>query len=218
MFNSELENKIKEYFPAFNLKFKNESLLMRLLGYVLFFNKNFMTNYTTTIGSTVYFPNSNLILEKPNYFIITLMHELVHIYDANKFSYLLFSFLYLTPQILVLLWPLLLFLISWKIVLFSMLLCILPIPSYFRMHFEKRAYLVSLYAMHYLNEKGVSQFNLELCAKGYLSQFKGSGYYFMWVFDNLDNEFDLAIQKIKQGKRPYEDAVFDVLDKLLILI
>ena len=39
------------------IAFKDESFLMKLLGFLLFFTKEFMTRFTTTIGNTVYFPS-----------------------------------------------------------------------------------------------------------------------------------------------------------------
>ena len=41
----------------FKIKYKNESLFMKVIGFLLFFNKTFMTNYITTIGSTIYYPS-----------------------------------------------------------------------------------------------------------------------------------------------------------------
>lgn len=204
----------QKHFPDLQVKYKDQSPFMKFLGKALFFNPGFMTSYTTTIGSTVYFPTESFVNERPASAAVVLLHELVHIKDAQKFSKPLFSFLYLTPQILVLLClPLLL--LSWKIALPLMVLFALPTPSFFRMHFEKRAYLTSLYALSKLGERLkfppllVSQESL------FLQQFKDSSYYFMWPFSNLQKDFDLAVNKIKAGERPFEDPVFDILDELL---
>src|SRR4030043_385107 len=97
------------HFPNLKIKYKDESLLMKILGKLMFFNKGFMTSYTTTIGSTIYFPNSNFVKARPISSSVILLHELVHLYDNSKFTAPLFSFLYLFPQILVLLFFPLLF-------------------------------------------------------------------------------------------------------------
>lgn len=62
------------------VRFKNESALMRVLGVILFFNRGFMTDYITTIGRTVYFPNrSSVEGDWPAWG--TLAHEGVHADD-----------------------------------------------------------------------------------------------------------------------------------------
>ena len=39
-----------------SIKYKDNSWFMKVLSKILFFNKKFMTRFTTTIGKTVYFP------------------------------------------------------------------------------------------------------------------------------------------------------------------
>lgn len=76
----------KDYF----IKKKSESWLMRTLGKILFFNKQFMTGYFTTIGSTIYIPDGWDSVPGE-----TLAHELQHIKDSKalpviyELSYLL---------------------------------------------------------------------------------------------------------------------------------
>ena len=83
------------------------------------------------------------------------------------------------------------------------------------MLFEKRAYLVTLYVMNALNNR--SNYNIDLRAQKdfCLAQFKDSTYYFMWIFSDIDAEFDAALIKIENNQRPYEDKVFDMLDDIL---
>ena len=182
---------------------------MKIIGSLLFFNKEFMTTFTTTIGSTVYLPSKATVEKSPISYSMVLLHELVHIYDANKHKS--FSLLYLFPQILALL-SLPLLLISWKLAL-PMLLFLLPIPAYFRMHFEKRAYMISLYATNrYYNRLGIET-QLQYRKDSILKNFTGSAYYFMWPF-NI-KEFDSCVIDILDGKRPYEDDLFNTLDKLI---
>jgi len=204
----------QKYFPDLQIKYKDQSWFMKLVGTLLFFNKAFMTNYTTTIGSQVYFPTESFVKTRPVSAAVILLHELVHIKDAHKISKPLFGALYLSPQIFALL-CLPLFLVSWKIALPLVLLFASPIPSYFRMYFEKRAYLTSLYSIYRLSKKLNFKPLLASQEKDFLSQFKGSFYYFMWPFGNLQKEFDDAVAKIQADQRPFEDPVFDIIDDLI---
>lgn len=213
----DLVTKAQTYFPDFQVKYKNESPLMKLIGKIMFFNKGFMTDYTTTLGSTVYFPTETIVRVRPVSAAAVLLHELVHVSDAKKLSKPLFGFLYLSPQV----WALLcipLFFLSWKLALPLFLLFLSPVPAFFRMHFEKRAYLTSLYAMNALGKK--MNFNPLLATqiKGYVGHFKDSSYYFMWPFGNIQKEFDDALVKVKAGERPFEDSVFDMIDDLITTV
>ena len=214
MLSEQLLNKAKEFFPDLNVKYKNETVFMENLGKVLFFNKDFMTKYTTTLGSDIYFPDRKFEQLHPITANVVFLHELVHVHDAKKISKQFFSFLYLFPQCLSLIF-LPLMLLSWKIFLPLFILSLLPLPAFFRMYLEKRAYLVSLYSVYQLSIKKNFTVSLEDSAASYLKSFKDSGYYFMWVFKNLDKEFANAIIKIKSGQKPYEDEVFLMIDELL---
>lgn len=202
----------QKHFPDLKIKYKDSSSFMKFIGTLLFFNKRFMTSYTTTIGSTVYFPNTSFVRTKPIASSIILLHELVHIYDSKKFSNLLFSFLYLTPQILALLAVPFYFLIGWWSSLFLILL--LPLPSFFRMYFERRAYFTSLYVLYRLGKKLNFDPRLEENKASFIKQFKNSSYYYMWIF-NLDGSFEEATQNILKGKTPFEDPVFNILDQII---
>lgn len=208
-----LAEKAKKYFPNLTIDYKDQSNFMKIIGKLLFFNKSFPTSYTTTIGSTIYFPNKTFVKIRPISSSIILLHELVHLHDAKKFGNLLFSFLYLSPQILTLLCvPL--FFINWKIALVFLLFAA-PIPSYFRMYFERRAYLASLYVVYKLSKKLDFNSALETHKNYFLRQFKGVYYYFMWPFNTLDKDFNNAIIKISNDERPFQDPVFDILDDLI---
>lgn len=206
--------KAREFFPDLEIKYKDESTLMKIIGKILFFNPSFMTNFTTTVGSTVYFPSRKFEQLRPISSLVILLHELVHVNDAKKWSKPLFAFLYMFPLTLAfLLLPFLLF--SWKIFLPLIILSLCPVPAYFRMLFEKRAYLVSLYCTYQFSIKKQFTTNLDNAAASYLSNFKDSAYYFMWPFKNLDKDFSDAVVKVKAGQKPYEDPVFEMIDKVL---
>ena len=211
---NDIVEKSKAHFPKLNIKFKNESLLMKVLGTVLFFNTNFKTKFITTLGNTVYFPSETFIKVLELNSIAFLLHELVHIYDSKRYSHIIFSFLYLFPQSLIIFTPLLL-LVSWKLFIIAAIICLLPIPSYFRMKFEMRAYLVSLYVLYKLGETLDIDVKLEKQKNFFIKTFKDGSYYFMYPFNSIDNQIESGLILIKQGKRPYEDKVFDIIDDIL---
>lgn len=213
MLSNAMLEKIHQYFPDVKIKFKNQSLFMKILGMMLFFNPGFMTNYITTVGYTVYFPSEEWLNATPTSGVVTILHELIHVSDAKRLTRPFFSFLYLCPQILVL-FSALLFLLTWKIALPVMILFCLPFPAYFRMIFERRAYFVSLYVFYQLGKRGY-MVDLEQEKNHMLTQFTGSAYYFMWPFSNLKNEFDTAVVQINNGARPYENPAFDIVDDIL---
>src|SRR5258708_39606218 len=122
----DLVKNAQRYFPSLQIKYKNQSSFMKFLGALMFFNKGFMTSYTTTIGSTIYAPTEKFFQLHPVSGAVVFMHELVHLYDQKRIGKLWFQFTYALPQILAL--PaLLLFLISWKIALPVILFLLLPI-------------------------------------------------------------------------------------------
>lgn len=214
--NTLIEN-AKKYFPDLQIKYKNQSFIMKILATLMFFNKGFMTHFTNTFGSTIYFPNESFTKDPIN-FTSVFLHELVHVHDFKKHGSLLYSFLYGFPQILFLL-CIPLFFFYWKIALILSIICLLPIPAYFRMVFEKRAYLCSLYVLNYLYKKyhliSDTQQMLNDDKEFYCQEFFGSSYYFMWPFKLLKYDFDKGLNRIKAGLRPYDDEVFDMIDDLL---
>lgn len=202
------------HFPNLKIKYKDESLFMKILSKIMFFNKNFMTSYTTTIGSTVYFPSQSFVKIRPISSSVVLLHELVHIHDEQKFTQPVFSFLYACPQILTLLALPALFLFGWKLALIFLLLGA-PIPSYFRMYFERRAYFTSLYVLNTLGNKMSFNSNLDKQSEDFVQQFKTADYYYMWPFKNIDKSFSDVLIKIRNGEKPFEDPVFIILDDLI---
>lgn len=204
---------VHKFFPNVAIAFKDQSLFMKILGKILFFNKSFMTNYITTIGETIYFPSVNYVNFHPASMFIVLLHEIVHIHDEKKISKPIFNLLYLLPQLLALLAIPLFFVIGFWSLLF--LLFAAPLPAFFRMNFEKRAYIASLYVMKVLNDKYAYNIDLDAKTQYFLQQFKDSSYYYMWPFSNLDAEFAAALVRIRNNERPYKDDIFDILDQII---
>ena len=135
-----------------SIKFKDESLFMKILGVLLFFNKRFMTEFTTTIGSTIYLPSQKSLNDELLW--ITIGHELVHVRDGKLEGQWWFPFLYLYPQSFGL--PALLGLLFatavhgthhslYVLALLTPLLLFSPlIPATFRVTYEARAYAMTL--------------------------------------------------------------------------
>jgi hypothetical protein len=194
---------------TFAIKYKNASLFMKILGFLLFFNKGFMTKYITTIGSNIYFPNEEFISSKNQSAISVLAHELVHIQQAKKYGSILFSILYLFPQCLVvfsLLAP-----ISLWFLLF--LICILPLPAPWRMKFEVGGYTMSLFV---LNEQLIFFQNqpAQIYERLYKESdkinsayFVGSAYWFMWPF-GVSNQLQNSIVDIRDGVMEGKDEIY----------
>ncbi len=204
-------NEIKKDYKL-DVKYKDTSLFMKFLSLILFFNKDFMKSFTTTIGTTIYYPSEEFVKNSPITSLITLLHELVHIIDYNK-NKLLFTLLYLFPQVLAI-FALPLFFISWK---FSalFLLFLLPLPAYFRMKYERKAYAVSLYVIKQLSLKKNFKVELEKQKDNYISYFKKSDYYYMWMFKTIDSDFNEYLLKIENNERPFKDEIFDLIDKYI---
>lgn len=204
-------NEIKKDYKL-DVKYKDTSLFMKFLSLILFFNKDFMKSFTTTIGTTIYYPSEEFVKNSPITSLITLLHELVHIIDYNK-NKLLFTLLYLFPQVLAI-FALPLFFISWK---FSalFLLFLLPLPAYFRMKYERKAYAVSLYVIKQLSLKKNFKVELEKQKDNYISYFKKSDYYYMWIFKTIDSDFNEYLLKIENNERPFKDEIFDLIDKYI---
>lgn len=210
----DLVSAAQKHFPSLQVKYKNQSTFMKFLGTILFFNKGFMTNYVTTIGSTIYIPDETYMKLHSVSGSVVFLHELVHIYDSGRITRSLFTFLYLLPQIMALFLLPLLFFIKWWIVLPLILLCLAPIPAYFRMTFEKRAYISSIYTLNALGKRLNFDPHLDTQKTFFVDQFKDSYYYFMWPFD-VTYEFNQAITLVQSGQRPYQDPIFDILDDLV---
>jgi hypothetical protein len=210
MFDSTLKN-IQKIYPNVNVQYKNESSLMKFIGKFMFFNPAFMTGYTTTIGNTIYYTNREFVEQHPDAATIVLLHELVHINDSNNKN-LLFNFLYLIPQVFSMLFIPFIFFIGWKALFF--LLFLTPIPAYWRMINERRAYTISIYVSKKLNDIG---YHLDLFeeASFYASQFKNSSYYFMFPFKSIDSYFQTIALQIQAGDKPeLEKNVYDLVDKV----
>jgi len=202
---------LQEHLPNLEIKYKDESTLMKVLGYILFFNKDFMTSFTTTIGQTVYFPNREKVEGSEVHYMATLAHEYVHASDAHDITNVLFGFLYLLPLTLAPFMWLFLF-IHWGLALALFLLCLAPVPAYFRKRYELRGYTMSLFMRNeIMKENNVSEearsADLKRVAEQYNEQFTGPNYYFMWPF-GVKKALAEKVDLVMSGDILREDTVF----------
>jgi hypothetical protein len=182
----------------FNIEFKNNSLFMKILGFIMFFNRGFMTNYITTIGNTIYFPSQEMLKDDELSNCAVLAHELRHIQQNKKYG-LLYSLGYLFPQILVI-FSLLAFFNLWFLLF---LVCALPIPAIFRMIFEREGYKTTMFVLYmYLVQKNIDSAWVNSAINNYIDnadqQFTSSAYYYMWPF-GAKNYLSSEFGRIKTG-------------------
>lgn len=210
-----------QQYPKLKIKYKSESLLMKIIGFIIFFNRSFMTKYITTIGSTIYFPNKQeLENEKSNKYLKILTHEVQHIHDSNGFwKSLAFNLGYLFPQSLA---PLMLIFcaIYWWLGLILFAIFLLPLPAPFRKYLELRGYCISLF-MSNMTMAGSSPTYRKLILQQYIydinSQFTTGAYYFMWPFGvktDLEDAIDDIVNERYQEKNKFAAYVKECWAKL----
>ena len=183
------ESYIKTHIPGFEVRFKNESWSQKLLGTLLFFNPNYITGFITTFYPYVYFPTKEGYEANPTNSFIILAHEFVHLYDdKNNLS---FKISYLFPQILSVLFilsGLISLFFSWipfVILLTIGVLCLLPLPAPYRVHWEKRGYAMSMFVINH-----ITQGDYEI--KNFLKEtFLGWSYFKMsWSENDIDKWYN----------------------------
>lgn len=96
-----LEDHLREQVSDLKVAFKDQSWYHKFIGAMVYpFNPRYLTSYTTTIGSTVYFATQEAYEANPESSMITLSHEFVHICDSKKNPF--FKLAYMFPQVLAL--------------------------------------------------------------------------------------------------------------------
>jgi len=176
----ELEALIKERVPGFKVKFKDQSTFMKIIGKIMFFNKRFMTDFTTTLGKTVYFPSRAKFDRDPGAYFYTLAHEYVHVMDYVARPFIFFAG-YAFPQILSLfsLFAFFAFLNPYFLLFLIALLFAAPIPAPFRTWVELRGYGMNCKVRLW---DGWSEKSVQNEIGWYTKAFTTSAYYFMCPF------------------------------------
>lgn len=187
---------------------KSESWLMKLISLFLFFNKDFMNGYVTTIGRTIYIPNLLIGKEDTPQYKSIIAHEYVHILDSERDK--LFKLKYLFPQILSLLTIFVTPFTLWGLLF---LLFLAPIPAIWRKTYEVRAYKMSLASMYLLlKSENFDDEKIDKILKDQIihfnKQFVSSAYYWMWPF-GVKKELTESIHSIKSGDIFKDDSVYE---------
>lgn len=205
---------LAESFSNIKMGFKNESLLMRFIGKLLFFNPNFMTTYVTTIGNTIYVPSREWLDAQKIGIVEIFFHEYQHIQDSKKFK-ALYTVMYLFPAILFPILAILAIVLHSYILLLFGLVCLAPLPAPGRTYFEFRGYVMSLFVSSLLlkrmglDEASIAR-HLNESATRYDKQFTSFAYYVMWPF-GLTKQFKAKIQKITDGTLIDSDVTFKIV-------
>lgn len=77
---------------------------------------------------------------------------------------------------------------------------------------KKKSYLSSLYVIQKLSQAMHFVPHLEIESKNLIHQLQT---HWLNSLPSLEKEFDGALHKIRNGHRPFEDPVFDIIDDLL---
>jgi hypothetical protein len=200
-----MEFRIKERFPTYERKVKEDSAFMRFLGKVSFFNKRFLSGYITTMGNTIYVPRDR---NTPGIWRV-VAHEWIHL-EQNKRQGFMHGVLYMVPQVLAflsLLSILAIWLSNWWLLCLLFLLCLAPIPAPWRMSKEFEAYTMSMAVSHW--ERTDTDYYLQNIAKN----FYGPSYYFMWPFkDSITAKLKEELEKVRLGEYDNKAVFKDVKD------
>ena len=198
-----LTKHFQEQIPGFEILSKKESLIIKIVSKLLFFNKKFLTSYVTTLYPKVYVPELPWREKDHVAAIATLSHEYIHLKDRKR-MWLFFNFLYLFPQNLSL-FSLLGFINPWW---YLCLLFLLPLPSPTRAWLEFRGYRMTLAVWaHFLKDKlDIGSFVNSIVERN----FAGPAYYWMFPFKRY------LVKKfyVHHGKRRNVPEVQEVLDIL----
>ncbi len=189
----------------FTVRDKGESNLMKFIGFLLFFNPSFMTNYTTTIGSTVYFPDGYTV-RQPEDAARTMGHEGYHLEQIKKHGRVKFSLQYLFPQVLAAFALLALLAFVWLPMLWCLcfLVFLAPLPAPWRVKYEREAYLVTAV----LDAARGWDITSDWYEKYQVNHYTAWGYYkpawFSGPVKKFVREDMLLAEKIARGEVPHE--------------
>ena len=200
-----LKAQIKSEVPNFRIVFKERSLLHRLIGFVLFFNRDYMTNHVTTIYPTVAWPNERSLSRNWKRSFTVLLHERAHLLDWQDRK-VWFPVSYLLPQLFALgaLGALLAPLSLWFLLCLVFLVFLAPFPSRWREDWELRGHEANVVVPALVGEK------VDVLIDGLVEKFTGPGYYWM-TYPSEQNQEELEIVF-----RMYADDAIGVREKAIL--
>ena len=205
--------------PGLNIKFKDESWFMKLLGKLAFFNKNFMTTFTTVIGKNIYLPTRDGLENSEDLGpLVIVAHEYRHMCDFGSwFKSFFVRVAYFSPQILSPLMFLFLLLpvvwaVSVPLSLILFLAWLTPIPSPGRKYFEFKGYTTSLFALNEIYKENKwseteRRYLLEDQVAFMNEQFTSSAYYYMWPW-GVKKGLQSVIEKVISESLEKEDSFY----------
>lgn len=204
---------IRSRVPKFKIRYKRGNAWQRFLGTLLFFIRGnaYMEEFTTTLGSTVWFPSEEFVEADRWKAFKILAHEYLHLMDRQSRP-VFFEFLYAMPQLLSILSVLALmafFFGAWWLMALLALVFLAPIPALGRMGLEQRGYAMGL-AINIWRHGTIRQEK-----RDYLHDvFEGSAYYWMWPYKkDIDEWIDKTerlvrnVDKIKPDATIFEESV-----------
>lgn len=219
-FNARIIEVVREKFPKFHIKAKEDVWFQRLLSYLMFWmwrwpkgedgkrrwTSLYMTNYTTTMGYGMYVTSLD-VLQRRRYWW-TIAHEFVHMWDMNRITSIPYSLAYGFPQILVPGALLAIGAIWWPQMIWCLLFLVfaLPLPSPGRMWLEWRGYTMTL-ACEFWDKGEVGPSDLPWI----IENFTGPDYFFMWPFKkHITRKFEDSLRRIRSGEI-LEDEPFRIV-------
>lgn len=168
---------VRKEFPSFRIVRKRDSLFMKMLNilivvFTLGQQRKFMTNYATTIGTTMYVHSGWTSMSSLSKCCL-LCHERMHMRQSRQYGLLLYSLLYL----------------------------FVPLPfvfSYYRAKFEKEAYAETMKFASIHDGKPKLK-NVEF-RKHILDHFLTGKYGWMWPFrKSMDRWYDGVVSDIEKN-------------------
>lgn len=156
-----VQKEVRLEFPTYSEISKADSRLMLVIDWflkviTLGMMRRFMTDFVTTIGTTVYVPKYwETELEATR--IVILRHERVHMRQRQRYGAVLYALLYL----------------------------FLPFPlifAYFRMRLEQEAYEESMVALADLDHNAREVFFSDWYRTSMVGHFTSAEYFWMWPF------------------------------------
>ena len=195
-------------FPQATIKFKNESKLMRFLGFILKpVNCSYMNSYITTLGTKVYVPSRQWMENNYAAMLNIVPHEFMHMWDytelKRKFKVNVFALLWLSPQILSVfsLLAILAVLSPWFLFMLVFLFAGLPWSSKYRTDLESSGYAINMLVSSFSIGP---RYNAMEDAESLSEYFTSSAYY--WMCRDKAKVVDLLVRKHATLPQTHEGA------------
>jgi hypothetical protein len=159
-FDSFWNDVVRRHFSDAKIKYKDESLFMRIIGALMFFCPSFMTKFVTVLGNTIWLPSRGWIEHYPKRALFVFAHEFVHMWDHNIVQTLrrfdTFTLGYASLQIwaLTAILAFLGFITSWFLLFLIPIVLLAPWPSPWRANVEANGYAMTMYMRRLIDNPG----------------------------------------------------------------